>query len=195
MVFDQHENTLTGWVLPVFPQGRLVLVILVFCLLCAGIGIVAPVTALDPANQTLVDNLVSKGDICWNNDDYSCSFAAYESAHQIDPGNADLLLWSGQALSEMGNNTEALEKIDAALALDPEDAVGWYVKGKVLDKLGRFAESGPCYDRAGELDPKYRVPITDHFPLNVLIRNTTIIVVAGGFLLLGIFIYFMERRH
>lgn len=195
MVFDQHENTLTGRVLPVFPQGRLVLVMLVFFLLCAGIGIVSPVTALDPDNQTLVDNLVNKGDICWGKGDYYCSLAAYESAHQIDPGNADILLWWGETLSDVGNNSGALEKMDAALALAPEDAEIWYEKGKVLDNLGRFTESGPCYDRAEELDPRYRVPLTKHFPLNVLIHNATIIIVACGFFLLGIYIYFDERRR
>jgi hypothetical protein len=39
------------------------------------------------------------------------------------------------------------------------------------------------------------VPATDRFPLNVLIRNAAIIVVGGGFTLLGIYIYFNERRR
>jgi tetratricopeptide (TPR) repeat protein len=188
-----HKNTASCQRLPVFLKGRSVFVVLVFFLLCAGIGIVTPVNALD--NQTLINSLMSKGSQCYSNGDYSCTWAAFESAHQVDPGNSGVLFVHGLYLSRAGNYTGALEKMDAALALDPQNARIWYEKGKVLDKLGRFTESGLYYDRAEELNPSLRVPATERFPLNVLIRNATVIIVAGGFFLLGTYIYFRERRR
>jgi tetratricopeptide (TPR) repeat protein len=158
-------------------------------------GLVTPVTALDTENQTLVNGLVSKGSQCYSSGDYACSWAAFESAHQLDPGNAGILYVHGYYLSLAGNATGALEKMDASLAIDPRNARVWYERGKVLDKLGRYAESGSSYDRAEELNPGLRVPITGRFPFSILIRNAVVIVVAGGFILLGVFIYFRERRR
>jgi tetratricopeptide (TPR) repeat protein len=195
MDFYQRNNANVTRRFPQFPKQPSVLFMLIFFIICTGILIVPPVTALDAENQTLVDNLLNKGDNCFTTRDYSCTLTAYEAAHQVDPGNGYILLWHGQYLSYFGNNTAALEKMDAALALNPEYAQIWYEKGKVLDKLGRYFESGACYDRAEALDPEYRVPLTDRFPLNVLIRNATVIVVACGFFLLAIYIYFNERRR
>lgn len=195
MMIRQHNIPLSRQRLPVFLTARLVLVVLVFLSLCAAMGIGAPVTALDPANETLINNLMSKGSQCYSDGDYPCTWAAFESAHLVDPGNSGVLFVHGYYLSLSGDNTGALEKMDAALALDPQNAWMWQEKGKVLDKLGRFAESGSSYDRAEELNPSLRVPATSRFPLNVLVRNAALIIVAGGFFLLGTYIYFRERRR
>lgn len=194
MDFFQNNRSPASRGFPVFFEKLPVLVVLTFFFLFALILIVSPVTALDSDNRTRIDTLIFEGDKCANTRDFSCTFTAYEAAHQLDPGNADILLWHGLYLSYSGNNTGALEKLNAALVLDPDYSRIWYEKGKVLDKLGRFSESGACYDRAEQLGPEYRVPLTNRFPLNVLIRNATIIVVAGGFFLLAMYIYFNERR-
>ena len=195
MIIHQHKNILDGQRLPVFLTERPILFVLVFFFLCVAIGIVAPVNALDSYNQTLMNNLMSKGSQCYNNGDYPCTWAAFESAHQIDPGNSGVLFAHGYYLSRSGDNTGALEKMDAALALDSQNAWMWQERGKVLDKLGRFTESGSSYDRAEELNPALRVPVTSRFPLNVLVRNAALIIVAGGFILLGAYVYFTERRR
>lgn len=195
MALHQHKNTVSPQRFPVFLKGRYACVVLIIFFLCAATGLVTPVTALDPDNQTLVNSLVSRGSQCYSSGDYSCSWAAFESAHEVDPGNAGILYVHGYYLSLAGNTTGALEKMDAALALDPQNARIWYERGKVLDKLGRYAESGSSYDRAEELNPGLRVPVTGRFPFSILIRNAVIIVVAGGFTLLGIYIYFNERHR
>lgn len=195
MKCNQHRNTPVSGKFPGCSRQRPVLVMLVFFFLCAVFVTIGPVIAVDAENQTLAEHLMNKGDLCANNGDFTCTFAAYEAAHQADPENADILLWHGEYLAYAGNNTGALEKYNAALAIDPEYAEIWYEKGKVLDKLGRYFESGAYYDRAEELDSYYRVPLTDRFPLNVLIRNAAIIVVVAGFFLLGIYIYFNERKR
>jgi len=158
-------------------------------------GIVTPVTALDPDNNTLINSLMSKGSQCYSNGDYSCTWAAFESAHEVDPGNSGVLFNYGYYLSRAGNNTGALEKMDAALALSPQNAWMWQEKGKVLDKLGRYIESGSSFDRAEELDTSLRVPVTARFPLSVLIKNGMVIFAVVGFTLLGIYIYFREWRR
>jgi tetratricopeptide (TPR) repeat protein len=158
-------------------------------------GLVTPVTALDPDNQTLVSSLVSRGSQCYYSGNFSCAWAAFESAHQLDPGNAGILYIHGHYLSLAGNTSGALEKMDAALTLDPRNAQVWYERGKVLDTMGRYAESGSSYDRAEELNPGLRVPATGRFPWSVLFRNAVLIVLAGGFTVLGISIYFRERRR
>jgi len=195
MIIHQPNTTLSRHRSPVFRTDRPLLVVLIFFVVWGGVGIGTPVNALDPYNQTLINNLMSKGSECYSNGDYSCTWAAFESAHKVDPGNSGVLFVHGYYLSRAGNNTGALEKMDAALALSPQNARMWYEKGKVLDKLGRFAESGSSYDRAEELNPALRVSATARFPLNVLVRNAALIIVAGGFFLLGTYIYFRERRR
>lgn len=195
MALHQYKNTLSPRRLPVVPEGRCAFLVLVFFLGCMASGLVPPVTALDPGNQTLASSLVSRGSQCYSSGDYSCAWAAFESAHQLDPGNAGILYLYGHYLSLAGNTTGALEKMDAALALDPRNAQVWYERGKVLDTMGRYAESGPSYDEAEALNPALRVPATGRFPWSVLFRNAVLIVLAGGFTLLGISIYFRERRR
>ena len=195
MALHQYKNTFSPQRLPVVPVGQCAFLVLVFFLWCMASMVVPPVTALDPGNQTLVSNLVSRGSQCYYSGDYPCAWAAFESAHQLDPGNAGILYVHGYYLSLAGNTTGALEKMDAALALDPRNAQVWYERGKVLDKLGRYAESGSSYDQAEALNPALRVPATGRFPWSVLFRNAAVIVLAGGFALLGIFIYFRERRR
>lgn len=197
MAIHQHKNTLSGPRLPVFLTGLLAIIILVFFLVCIAMLIVTPVTALEPDNQTLIKNLRIEGRDCFYSGDYPCTWAAFESAHQMDPGDSTILFTHAYYLFETGNYTGALAKKDAELSLDPQNARIWYEKGKILDKLGRFIESGSSYDRAEELDPSLRVPATERFPLNVLmmvfVKNAGVIVVMGGFILLGFYIYFRER--
>ena len=195
MAIHQHKNTLSHQRLQISFLDRSVFVVLVIFLLCAAIGIVTPVTALDLNNQTLINSLMSKGSQCYSNGDYTCTWSAFESALQVDPGNSRVLFIYGIYLSRAGNNTGALEKMDAALVLDPQNGRIWQEKGKVLDNLWRFTESGSCYDRAEELNPSLSVPAIARFPLNVLVRNAAVIVFVGGLTLLGIFIYFNERRQ
>jgi tetratricopeptide (TPR) repeat protein len=195
MAIHMHKSTLSQKGLPVFFLRQPSFVVMVVSLLCAGMVLFTPVVALDPDNQTLINSLMNKGYECYNKGDYTCSWAAFESAHLVDPGSSGVLFAHGYYLSRAGNNTGALEKMEAALALSPQNARMWQEKGKVLDKLGRFYESGFAYDRAEELDPSFRVPATGRFPWSILIRNAAVIVIAGGFILLGTYIYFRERRR
>ncbi|MCX6690881.1 MAG: hypothetical protein NTW33_02210 [Methanoregula sp.] len=171
-------------------KGCPLLFILAGFLLFAAVGIGSPATALDDVNS-----LMQKGISCYYAGDNVCGDVSFASAYQLAPDNSQIFFTQALILSQVKNYPQALEKIDTALVLNPGNARMWYEKGKILDRMGRFMESGSCYDRAVELNPSFNVPVTDRFPLNVLIKNSMIIVMAGGFILLGIYIYFRERRR
>ncbi|MDD1701593.1 MAG: hypothetical protein LUQ31_01265 [Methanoregula sp.] len=98
-------------------------------------------------------------------------------------------------MSDAKKNNAALEKIDAALALEPESADMWMEKGRILNRLGKYYESDACFDRALEIDPNIPIEATDRFPLNMIIKNFIIIYFIVGFSVLGIYFYFKEIRH
>jgi hypothetical protein len=59
---------------------------------------------------------------------------------------------------------------------------------------GSSNQSGRSFDRVRALDPGIQVPLTHRFPLNVLVKNIQAMVLVAGFGILGIYIYFRERR-
>jgi tetratricopeptide (TPR) repeat protein len=148
-----------------------------------------------PDNEGEANALVEKGFLCYNAGDYACAWASFESAHAILPDDTDIFCYHGYLLSLQKHESEALEKIDAGLALEPENPDLLYEKGTILNSMGRYIESGPYFDRAEELDPDYAVPLTARFPLNLFVKNGAVIVVVIGFSLLGIDIYIKERRR
>src|SRR5205823_2811398 len=64
--------------------------------------------------------------------------------------------WYRKSLSLSGLNRyeEALEALDHALALDPQDAYSWYRKSLSLSSLDRDEEALEALDRALALDPQ-----------------------------------------
>jgi tetratricopeptide (TPR) repeat protein len=195
MAIHHHKKSIPRRRVPVVLKVQPAFPVLVFFLLCMISGIGTPASALDPANQSFINSMITRGYQCYNSGDYPCAWSAFESAQAADPKNYGTLFMYGYYLSRAGNSTGALEKLDAALALSPESGQIWYERGKVLDTLGRYAESGASYDRAEQINPRYHVPATGRFPLSLLIKNATLIIVIGGFGLLGIFIYFNERHR
>lgn len=195
MAVPQKKNVLTFQQLPIFLIFRDVRIVPVFFLLCLFLGTVTPVAASDQDNQTLLNSLMNKASGCYRNGNYDCAWESFESAHQLDPGNSAVLFSYGYYLSRAGNTTKALEKMDASLALNPQNARAWYERGKILDTMGKYPESWASYDRATELSPSYSVSVMDRFPFSVLKNNAIIILLVGGFILLGIYIYFRERRR
>jgi tetratricopeptide (TPR) repeat protein len=158
-------------------------------------ALVVPESAAEE-NKTLAYNLVDKGLDCYYSKNMACAFASFESAHRILPMDANILYVQAQALTFQGRYDEALQKIDAALVLDPENAALWEAKGTILKKMGRWLESELCFNRAGELDSSYEIPVNDRFPLNILIKYSSVLILVVGLSLLGSFFYFKEiRRH
>lgn len=62
------------------------------------------------------------------------------------------------ALKGMGRNDEALAAIDKALALEPENAHYWHVKGNILAANGNCTGARESLEISLTLDPDYALP-------------------------------------
>jgi tetratricopeptide (TPR) repeat protein len=69
----------------------------------------------------------------------------------------DTLFHLGRAYSLPQHWLERLAACDRALALDPNDAVTWAIKGDALRNLGREEEALAAYDQALALNPNFAV--------------------------------------
>jgi tetratricopeptide (TPR) repeat protein len=70
------------------------------------------------------------------------------------PGDLALMEHLAVAHLEMGNQMEAMARIDEALATSDAPRL-WLLKGRLLEGMGMRQESLECYNRALTLDPKY----------------------------------------
>lgn len=61
----------------------------------------------------------------------------------------------GYQFLKQGQYLEALDMINKALILNPNDAIAWNNKGSALDSLGQYLEAIRAFDRTIELDPNY----------------------------------------
>lgn len=153
-------------------------------------------TALAAAeNKIYAYNLVDKGIGCYNSGDMACASQSFKSAYDILPDDVNIIYVQAQFLTFQKRYDEALKKIDAGIALDPDNAEFWYHKGGIQNNMGRFLESGSSFDRAEELAPGYEFPVTDRFPVNVIIKNSTFILLAIGFFVLAYVFYIKEIRQ
>jgi Flp pilus assembly protein TadD/RNA polymerase subunit RPABC4/transcription elongation factor Spt4 len=74
------------------------------------------------------------------------------------PSNFDLPWYSkGAALTILGRYEEALDCIDTAIKMDPENEVAWVNKGTALSRLGRHKEALRCFNEAIKQNPAYEV--------------------------------------
>ncbi len=70
------------------------------------------------------------------------------------PGDLGLIEHLAKAHLELGNQMEAMARIDEALASSNVPRL-WVLKGRLLEDMGMRKESLECYNRALTLDPKY----------------------------------------
>jgi len=86
---------------------------------------------------------------------YREALVCYDSALELDPGDA--FSWSnkGIALGELGCHEEEIACYDQALALDPQFAMAWFNKGAALHHAGTLDKAVDCYEHAVHCDPSY----------------------------------------
>jgi protein O-GlcNAc transferase len=77
----------------------------------------------------------------------------YREILQADPGQADAWHLFGVLALQRGENGEALERIEKALAGNKHNPAFHNSLGNALQRLGRFAEAAAAYRRALRLDP------------------------------------------
>jgi tetratricopeptide (TPR) repeat protein len=63
------------------------------------------------------------------------------------------ILKGASDLFDLGRYEEVLEALDKAIELNPNDALAWTNRGKVLRNLGRYNEALEALDKAIELNP------------------------------------------
>ena len=59
----------------------------------------------------------------------------------------------GTVYDDRGQYDRALEAYDQGLALEPDNALLWWAKGRVLMIQERYAEAAAAYNRSAQLDP------------------------------------------
>jgi tetratricopeptide (TPR) repeat protein len=144
--------------------------------------------------KAYTDELVDKGIQCYKTGDYACTWASFDTAHGISPNDTDILYIHGYFLGQAKKYDEAIAKIDAALALDPGNAGLLLEKGSLQNSAGKLMESGTSFDEAEKLNPEVQVSPFQRFPLNILVKNITAVVLIAGLGVLGIYVYYKERR-
>lgn len=88
---------------------------------------------------------------------YKNIVADYDKSLSIDPDDTIALNNKGTSLAEfIDHRKEALECFNKILEIDPNDAAALHNKGIVLDKMGKHQEALKYYDKALELDPRFK---------------------------------------
>ena len=70
-------------------------------------------------------------------------------------GDAPALFGAAGLFRQAGDLTGALRALDAAIALDAQQASFWFERGQTLRFLGRLQQAAAAYARALDVDPDY----------------------------------------
>jgi hypothetical protein len=144
------------------------------------------------AQQAEMEDLEENAGRCYMKRDYTCAWSYYETIRLKYPSDLTPFYMESVILADQGNFTGAIDKVDAAIAREPDDSDMWKLKGDLMNRAGRYTESGASYDRAKELDPEIQIPLTNRFPFNLGMRNLVLVTIMIGFCGLGIYVYFRE---
>ncbi len=85
------------------------------------------------------------------------ALAIYESLIQNDPTLAQAHSLRGVVLLQRHDDAAALESLDRAIALSPDDHGSHINRGNALRRLGRFDEAADAFDAAIRLSPESEV--------------------------------------
>lgn len=97
--------------------------------------------------------ILKKCDIYINDNGTSTTYYTLEDLERKKNINKawDALYNKGVILSILGRHEEALEILDKALEIMPNDGKAWYNRGNVLAALGRSVEADEAYNKATEI--------------------------------------------
>ncbi len=88
----------------------------------------------------------------WKSGNLAQADVAFGEALKLDPKHQKSLLNSARVLIELGRNDEALDRVQAALALDSTSAESWRVLGRTQVELGKTDEAIDAFRHAIALD-------------------------------------------
>lgn len=87
--------------------------------------------------------------------DYRASAKSFENARRLAPDSAAPLVAEVPVLLGQGRIAEAAERADAAVALDPQSADAWNMRGSVAHAAGKVDAALEGYGKALELQPSH----------------------------------------
>ena len=95
---------------------------------------------------------------------------AFVKALELDPRHVKSFVNLSRVLLDTGRPRDAMEKIDAALAIDPQSNAAYRLKGRASALLGQTDEAIAAYRRAIQIDER------DAWSMN----NLSLIYIEGG---------------
>jgi len=105
--------------------------------------------------------------IALDHHNYSKSGELFDKARSLAPGNPLYLAGQAEYLVTVGQQMEALQLADEAVAGDIGDAFTADTIGVVYSRTGFHEKAIPCYERAVELDP---APANFHYNLGAALQ-------------------------
>jgi Flp pilus assembly protein TadD len=88
----------------------------------------------------------------WKAGDHGNAEGAFARALELDPRHVKSYINVSRVLLETSRPAEALEKIDEALAIDPESNAAQRLRGRAYYQLGQTEEAVAAYRRAIQID-------------------------------------------
>ncbi len=99
------------------------------------------------------DVLALQGDAVWSAGQFDVAEKIYRDTLSIKPNSARGHLGLAKALLSRGLMSEALDHAEAAAALAPVDADVAHVRGLVFERMRRYTDAVPAYEKYVELIP------------------------------------------
>jgi len=76
-----------------------------------------------------------------------------DSLSKLYPSNTGILFFKIFIQAEHGMNQEALTNVEKLIAVQPEDADNWILKGQILQGMERYQDACTAFDKAIKLNP------------------------------------------
>ena len=114
-----------------------------------------------PSPEAIGEEHLHQGNAYFAAGNYAEALSEYESALELQPGNATTLMNRGVALSRLGRHREALVAFDRSLALRPAHVGTLANRSAALGRLGRYKESIQDCDQALAVDPDDAVTLVN----------------------------------
>jgi tetratricopeptide (TPR) repeat protein len=89
---------------------------------------------------------------------YSAAFADAETGLMLDASYPSFYGIKALALQGLGRTDEARAAIDTAIALQPDNAHYWHVKGNLLASQGNCTGAASAWEKSLAIDPGYDLP-------------------------------------
>jgi tetratricopeptide (TPR) repeat protein len=116
--------------------------------------LITPKKELAPSVSVKIDSILDKGNELFGQEEYKQAITYYDKV--INDNNL-LSAYNnkGKALSNLGNQDDALKNLDRALEINPKYSSAWNNKGYVFYIQNKYPEAIECFDKAIEIDNKY----------------------------------------